>query len=477
MEEDEIKLIAGEIRPPTDAKPKRLRRATRRLAELGLDRQVDRPRIPFEPGPRVEQSPQTETGPNDGDQHRIEFTTYTPGTPKFSGPIPPDPSGADGAGGVVLYTGNNYLMASTDGGLTFKEHDTTAFLPAAVKRPVDMVMIYVPHRRLFAWMMQHGKAATTGDGTFRLSVAHVQDLSSNVETAWTTYDFTSSNLGLPGVATDRQDLAFSESHLYMTTNLVGKGRVVMTLSLDDLDQGKPVHMSHTKPLDGMYQFSDLSQQNSINVRSVAIASNSRLQVMTLDDAAGTYGFHDVTVGQFPKEVDLISKDPDGVDWLTRGVANVSASLVQGNNLWVSWDAAASPAGENPVFPNAHVRFARIDMSNWTTAQEHQVWNPDYAFAYGCLAAGHDGDIAYGVAVGGSHDYPNTCFGILGDFVVYFRNSSTATPGAGSEPRFGDYITVRPSVADARRYTAFGYYVDKVGTGSAQRPFYLSYGRP
>jgi hypothetical protein len=326
-------------------------------------------------------------------------------------------------------------------------------------------------------MMQHKATPGTGEGNFRLAVAHAQDLAHDVETAWTVYDFTSTHLGSPGVATDRQDLAFSESRLYMTTNLVGKGRVVMTLDLQDLDQGKPVHWARTKPLDGMYQFSDLSQQNGQNVHSVAIASNSKLQVMTLNDGAGTYGFHDVAVGQFPKVVDLQSLDPDGVDWLTKGVANVSASLVQGNNLWVSWDAAASPAGETPVYPNAHVRFCRIDLSSWTTVQEHQVWNPDYAFAYGCLATGNNGELAYGVAVGGSHDYPNTCFGILGDFVVYFRDGSAATPGAGSDPRFGDYITVRPSTADSRRYSAFGYFVAKVGSSAVQRPFFLSYGRP
>jgi hypothetical protein len=365
-------------------------------------------------------------------------------------------------------------MASTDGGQTFTEHDTTAFLPAGQGRPVDQVMIYVPHRQLFAWMMQHGTTPGTGEGNFRLAVAHASDLANDIETAWGVYEFTSTDLGAAGVATDRQDLAFSESRLYMTTNLVGRGRVVMSLSLDDLDNRRTVGWWRTNPLAGMFQFSDLSQQNGSNVRSVAIASNTRLRVLSLDDNAGTYGTRDVTVGQFPTTGDLMSRDPNGVDWLTRGVANVSASLVHGNSLWVAWDAAASAAGENPVYPNAHVRLARIDMGNWTTAEERQVWNPDYAFAYGCLAAGPDGDVAYGVGVGGSNDYPNSCFGILGDFVVYYRDRSAATPGAGSEPRWGDYITVRPSESDPRRYSAFGYFV---AAGEVQQPFYLSYGRP
>ena len=381
---------------------------------------------------------------------------------------PPDPSGAD-SGRVILTVGNSYLQVSLDGGATFTDHDPTTFLPSAAGRAVDQVMIYVPHRQLFAWMQQHDKNAA-GDGTFRLSVASVNDIVADVERAWSSYDFTSSMLGLPKVATDRQDLAYSETRLYMTTNLTG--RVVMSLNLDDLVNRVAVQFGYTNPMDGMFQFSDLSQQNSVDVHSVAIATSSSLRVMFVSDSAGTYEFHDVDVGQFPTASNLTSLDPDGKDWLTRGVANVSASVVSGGHLWAAWDAAPSPDG-NP-FPNAHVRLVRIDRSNWTAVEERQIWNPDYAFAYGCLAVGRENEIGYGVGVGGSNDYPNSCFGILGDFVVYFRDSSASTAGAGSEPRWGDYITVRPSDADARRFSAFGYFT---AAGEVQTPYFLSYGRP
>jgi hypothetical protein len=474
------RLISGKQLRPSRHEPKLLPKVRRRLAEHGLDERVQRKKIPFVKGEPVDQSPPTSsstTGPGRAREHDIEFTTYTPFNPARGVLQPPDPSGADGESKVVLTVGNSYLLASVDAGATFTEHDPTRFLPAAVGRAVDQVMIYVPHRQLFAWMQQHGTDATSGDGTFRLAVASEEDVASDVEKAWTVYDFTSSMVGLPKVATDRQDLAFSESRLYMTTNLVGSGRIVMTLDLNDLAARKAVRWAYTSPLDGMYQFSDLSQQNSLNVHCVAIASTSSLQVMMLDDAAGTYAFHDVNVGQFPIASNLASLDPDGKDWLTRGVANVSASVVHGNDLWVAWDAAASAASDNPNYPNAHVRIARIDRGSWTRVEERQVWNPDYAFAYGCLSVGSNGDVGYGVAVGGKNDYPNSCFGILGDFVVYFRDTSTATAGAASEPRWGDYITVRPSIFDNRRFAAFGYFTLKSGTGESQRPYFLSYGRP
>jgi hypothetical protein len=479
------KLIAGDARRPSEHKPKPLPHLRRLLAEGGRDRRHPPAPIPFRKGRRVKQSPATDTEPTGpGEERRIEFSEYTPlGTPTNGGLAPPDPSGADSSAGVVLCTGNSYLMASTDGGATFTEHDTTKFLPAAAGRPVDQVMIYVPHRRLFAWMMQHERSAGDGDGNFRLAVAAAEDLSHDIEGSWTVYDFTSSELGSPKTKTDRQDLAFSESRLYMTTNLSGKGRVVMTLDLEDLVQRRTVHWSRTDPLEAKFAYAGLSQQNSRNVvHSLAIASSSSLRVMTADADAGAYEVHDVTVGQFHRTADLASLDPDGLDWLTRA-AKVSASVVQGSNLWTAWEVAASAEGDEPFYPHAHVRLARIDTSTWKVVEEMQVWNPDYAFAYGCLAIGPDGDVGYGVGVGGPNNYPNACFGILGDFVVYFRDSSTATPEGKNkktgkfEPRWGDYLTVRPSARDNSRFSAFGYFSKKAGTSASQRPYYLEYGRP
>jgi hypothetical protein len=97
------RLIFGEARPPTRLEPKRLPRLRRRLAERGLDTRGPRPKIPETPGERVEQSPATETAPSprEGDR-QVVFETYTPSdTPSNGGPIPPDPSGADSAAGVV----------------------------------------------------------------------------------------------------------------------------------------------------------------------------------------------------------------------------------------------------------------------------------------------------------------------------------------------------------------------------------------
>src|SRR5690349_13168812 len=115
------KVIAREPRRRTKGPPKPLPKLRRKYAEREIEKR-ERRRIPVVAGHKVEQDRSTKTaptGPGDRDRN-IVFATYTPnGVPANGGLIPPDPSGADSPGSVVLYTGNTYLMASVDNGGTF----------------------------------------------------------------------------------------------------------------------------------------------------------------------------------------------------------------------------------------------------------------------------------------------------------------------------------------------------------------------
>lgn len=342
-------------------------------------------------------------------------------------------------------------------------------------------MTFLPQQRLFVWMMQHAPGPGGGDGNFRLAVARASDLANDFTTPWVRYDFTSSDVGFPKVQTDRQDLSFTSNFLYMTTNLVGKGRVVIRIRLSELAALGTVNPQYTKkPLDDRFKYSSLSQQNDGDLYLAAITNDSTLQVAILHDNSTSYDLRDVQVGKFPREDNLVSNDPNGVDWLTRGVPHVSAVVVAGNDLWIAWDAAPSKPGSQPFFPHAHVRMARVTIGTWTAASEHQVWNPDYAYAYATLARDSRNNIGYGVALGGPKDFPMSCFGVLGDFKVYYQDRSDATAIVNGEPRWGDYITVRPSDSTGgQQFAGFGYFTKKTSTptGFFQTPYYLVYGRP
>ena len=445
----------------------------------------ERVRIPKGP-PRKPAKQSPPTGPKEltgPEGHGIVFPTYTP-LPKPKNPglfnlAPPDSSGAD-SGRVVLFTGNTYLCASKDRGASFVDLDSTTFLPKAQGRAVDQVIIYIPAIKGYAWMMQHDQSTSgTKDGNVRLAIGRVDRLASDFTAAWTVFDFTSSDFGFPGVATDRQDLSYTEEYLYLTTNMVGKGRVIIRIPLRELAKGGPVTWQYTPPLDGVFQFSDLSQQNGVNTYMAGIVNGSTLKVFSCTDSSTSYQVRDLAVGTFPRAGDLVSKDPNGVDWLTRGVANVSSILSHGDDLWIAWDAAASTKGDKPFYPKAHIRLARVRVSTWKVVSEAQVWNPDYAFAYGTLAVNDKADIGYGVGVGGPSDFPMSCFGILGDYIVYYQDNSDATAmDSPTEARWGDYITVRPSTTSRGKFAGFGYFTKKKTGGSVlQTPYYLIFGRP
>jgi hypothetical protein len=427
------------------------------------------------PAPKAKPTNAELTGPGEG--HEIVFPTFTPlskpRNPKLFSFVPPDMSGAPSEGPVVLYTGNSYLCASKNDGTSFQDLDASTFLPKIADRADDQVMIYIPRIDTFAWMMQHKSAV-------RLAVAQATKLRTSFTSPWTVYTFTASDFGFPNASTDRQDLSYTEKYLYLTTNIVGQGRTIIRIPLDELNTGT-VTWQYTKPLESIFQFSDLSQQNGVNTYMAAIQSGSNLRVFSCTDANNNWQVRDLPVGSFPRAGDLVSKDPNGVDWLTKGVANVSAVLSIGDDLWIAWDAAASNPGDKPFYPKAHVRIARAQVSSWKVVSETQVWNPDYAFAYGTLAMDRRGNLGYGVAVGGSHDFPMSCFGILGDYVVYYQDNSDATAvesGPDGVPRWGDYITVRPTVKASDRFAAFGYFTKKQsGGGVFQTPYYLVYGRP
>ena len=84
---------------------------------------------------------------------------------------PPDPSTAEAnGGGVVLSTGNSYLLYSTTDGGAFTSVNPTTILPSADGGLCcDQVVIYDAKTDLFFWLLQY---KTDGSGNNRLRVAY-----------------------------------------------------------------------------------------------------------------------------------------------------------------------------------------------------------------------------------------------------------------------------------------------------------------
>ena len=83
--------------------------------------------------------------------------------------------------------------------------------------------------------------------------------------------------------------------------------------------------------------------------------------------------------------------------------------------------------------------------------------------------------------GGPNDEADVAVGILGDFVVWYRDGSTATvddPSGSKKGRWGDFLRTHRSNRGSANYDGFGYFTVKNSSGNLiQSPFHVRYGRP
>lgn len=392
-----------------------------------------------------------------------------------------DMSGADTEPDVVMLSGNWYCDVSKDGGATWKRLDPTTIFPDTFAGGFccDQIVTYVPKIDRFVWFLQYD-ADSAGQGAFRIAVASSQSVK-NDPTVWTYWDFVAGDFGDATTDMDYPDLAFSRTFLYVSTDVFSKGgRLVLRIPLQDLAAGGTIGYGYTDPaLSKTAWGAHLVQQTRSQAVWVGHVDNSKLEVFTMPDAGNTYSSFTVNVATWPNGSHS-SKGPDGNDWLTklRSFPNfaVTGGVERDNgHVVLAWSASKGKGSANGFdFPNTHGRVVELDVGAHTVVSEMQVWNPDYAFAYPALAVNAKDEVGIILGWGGTTNHANCAMGIIGDFVVWFRDDSTRTV-----QRFGDYLTTRQAQRNSRLYAGFGYFVTEVTGQPSQctyNPIYVRYGR-
>jgi len=439
---------------------------------------------PTRPHPAEGPRPNPSEGPAD-DRRSVVFKSYTPlDTSRLSNvKIPVDPCGAASENGVVAMNGNVYLAVSADDGASFKYFDPTTIFPAFAGGILgDQQIVYVPQIDRFVWCMLHGPVAATGDGAFRIAFASSPDVKTKPKSAWSYVDFVASDIGVKGADFDQPHLTYSNRNLIIAVDADGKGRVVMRIPLTDLLGGQ-VSWDFTAPLTisgNTYQFSAPCGGQPDGAYMAGHVNTSTMRVFALLDGSTSYGFHDVGVWKWSDSDDYSSKTPSGVDWCGRCRSRVSGATWQNGALWFSWMAPRSKSGEAPFFPEPQTRVVSISSFSFTKISEMQVWNPKYAFGYSALAVNSNLEIGIAVAWGGPNDEADVAVGILGDYVVWYRDGSTATvddPSGSKNGRWGDFLRTHRSNRGGNNFDGFGYFTVKDSSGKLiQSPYHVRYGR-
>jgi hypothetical protein len=415
----------------------------------------------------------------------------------FSG-TPPDMSGAM-SDRVVFLTGNTFAALSTDAGATFTALDPTTIFPSGPTKDAagnfldnglccDQVVQYAPQIDRFIWLMQFcGAAAATGGnclgGTNRLRIAYASPdaIVNSGGTAWTYFDIASATVNVGNM--DYPDLSIGTDFLYGSVDAVGTGLLVFRVPLAQLQSGAGnVDIGFTNPSDSATAYGGhISQNTADEVFWAGHFSTSKLRVFNWPQSSGQYSWRDIDVESWPS-TDYTSTCPDKTDWLNfmsgfPGNAVIGATRRFAGGLFggpASEVYFAWTAGRGGGFAHPHVRIAQVDTSNYSV-KEWQIWNPDHAFAYPCLATNSSQEIGISLGWGGGDKFfASHAVGILNDFVVWYAELSDAAIN-----RWGDYVSVRRANPKTTLFAAVGYSVMKnpaPAAGSRFNPRYILFGR-
>lgn len=433
-------------------------------------------------------------GSSDGSSDPVIFDTYT--TTTISSPASKnaaDVSGADSQG-VVMRSGNWYADYSTDNGNTFSTIDPTTLFPETLMGGFccDQIIQYVPSIDRFIWLLQYNQIGNVGANAYRVAAASPQDIINSNCTAWTYWDLTSSGFNIGTNWMDYPDMSVGDNFLYMSADVLNGssrvGLIVARIPLNEIRTGSTINFRFTNPTDSLNAWGAHVSQNTGNeVFWAAHIDNSTMQIFRWLESSTSYSWRNLDVSNWPQNT-LSSMAPNGNDWLRKLSEHPKYAVLgiarRNNELWMAWTASSGDGGHGGFsFPHAHVQVVKVDVTNYHVIEQTQIWNPDHAFAYPCLATNTRNEVGVVLGWGGGNTFHgNTAVGIMGDFAVWYRDGSTWTPmtfkpDGSVDASWRDYVTARRSGRNDQLFGGFGFVI--TGTSDATyafEPFYVLFGR-
>ena len=397
-----------------------------------------------------------------------------------------DISGGD-SGDVVMMTGNWYAQYSTDGGNTFTTINPTTIFPNTLAGGFccDQIIQYAPSIDRFIWLLQYSQAGS-GINAYRLASASPQDIIDSNCTAWTYWDLTSGSFNIGTDWMDYPSLSLGNNSLYISFDVLDttpdstadNGLLIVRVPLDEIQQSITINYWYTNPADSAVAWgSNVSQNTGNEVFWGGHIDNSTIRVFSWAENSNTYFWRSVDVRNWPNNT-LSSTGPNGNNWFGWGFPNnaIIGITRRQNEVWMAWTASSGDGGSGGFnFPHPHVQVVKINIGDYSVIEQMQVWNPDLAFGYPSLTTNSDNEVGIVLGWGGGGSLnANSAVGIMGDFVVWYRDGSTWT-----HTRWGDYVTARQSAPDGRLFAGFGFVIIQDATTTAGHrfdPYFVRFGR-
>ena len=442
---------------------------------------------------KIEKNKQAAGGAGDP----VVVTQYDPEGTGTNVGTPPDPNAAR-SGNVIMLSYNTRLRLSTNGGTSYTELDPTTIFPSAPSKDAagnlldnglccDQIIRYVPQIDRFVWLMQFCGSGTTGClsgiNKVRIASASTQDVVNGAgTTGWTYWDLASATFNLGNTTMDYPDLSVGDNFLYFSADAVSQGLLVVRIPLNQIRDSQTINMGYTSPSDGTVTDgstaygSHISQNTGDTLFWAGSPKNNVLRVFSMTESSNQYSSRDISIDPWSNGT-ISLPAPDGVDNFSfgwPGYAITGATRRTNTEVWFAWNASS-----DSNFKNAHVEVVEINTSNFSKIAQWQIWNDSYAFVDPYLATNGNGEVGISLSWGAvKTNYMSNAVGILGDFIVWYPELSTASPVA-SQIRLGDYFSVSRNPGNSLLYDASGYAVLKQpapATGWFFDPYYIQFGR-
>ncbi len=375
------------------------------------------------------------------------------------------------SGTEVFLAGNWYTTKSLDAGQTWHFIDPYHILPpVAGGFCCDQVVVYDPAKDIFVWLLQYVRD-DAGANVLRVAVKKAGTMDTD---AWWWWDFApaTTNSSWAGEWFDFPDLELSANCLYVTTNSFAgeawRRSVVFRLPLQALADRSPLQ----------YRYWNTTQYFAL--RCVRGASSvMHFAALNPPGRVRLYSWPEANAGPTARNVSVSAwsggqysaPGPDGTNWLGRCDDRITAAWLAKGTIGLAW-AANSRAGR----PHPYVRVVEIAEATGQVTADHDIWNPNFAYAYPNACPNDRGDVAITLFRGGGALHPSLLVGMWDPAEGRWR-LKTAKNGTNGpvDAKWGDYLTCRRHAPDGDTWIASGYTLQGGGTRDEVEPRVVVFG--
>jgi hypothetical protein len=167
--------------------------------------------------------------------------------------------------------------------------------------------------------------------------------------------------------------------------------------------------------------------------------------------------------------------PDGDDWLGRTDGRLNGAWVANGVLGFLWTSAQMPPGR----PFPFIRVVRINENTKALIDQPDIWNPNFAWAYGAAGVNDRGHVGISAFFGGGSLNPSHAVGIWDDLSTDGNLEFVPTVNGTNTPnqnKWGDYLACRRHAPDGLTWIASGFSEQGGPDQTSIEPRFIHFGR-